>query len=519
MLFKNKIIARALLIAVAFVLALAGCGVAEDIGSLMHGRQQLAASSGVSSPLTSEETKDAQEQEAQTLREIRLYPAVGAQLGGNNDVLLQYANENHRRIFDSQVRYISDHEVTSTNIILPTGHTLYEDENGYFIFSGEEVVRVSPQLSSSLEDPSNPLYDTRGLMHDWLILNGDSLFDENGVLVTFDDASEFVPVSAQPLQYNNLILNAYDATEVLDSTNLSVSLWVFGVSTLADAKRLYDETEDKVVIRNRLYAPVIESDALTLYFNGTDGFLIDVHSYTLPRKETDQGTPGVMDYSELAVAAEQMYTQKLNTIGLAPRFEVQDIIAGKPITVYNPYSGKIEAVKPIDVDGDGKLSLSLDVLRILYGVQLMIDPNTETLHLYTDPLYMGLVQHLLGKSVDLQPVRYIDDTTADQTYLQQQEERAENNGYLTTLASDETEPSVPKPLIRTPRSGQFVYPGSNTKIWVSHYKGKGEPVSLRPTIGGQWVWNNATGFWEGVSELSGKMVVWHPSYAAAFTIR
>lgn len=513
MLLKNKILARVLLIAVAFVLALAGCSVAEDLSGRLQGGQKLTPSS------TPASSQSEEMQRTQQLNEILLYPAIGAQNTALSDVMLEFATINHKRIFDSQVRYLSENTVMSTNIILPTGHTLYQDENGYFIFSGEDVVYVRSDLNTSLEDPDSPLYDTRGLLHDWLKLNGDSLYDENGVLISFDDASVFTPAVTLPLKYNNLILNAYDATEVLDSNNLMVPLSTWGISTLSDAKKLYDLAEDKVMIRSKPYVPVVQTDALTLYFNGSDGFLIDIRSLSLPRKETEQGTPGILDYSQIAVAAQQLYTEKLNDMELAPKFEVSDLIAGKPVTVYNSYSARIEAITPIGKDSEENLTLSLDALRVLYGAQLMLDPNTDSLHLYTDPLYLNLVEHILGNDAPLLSARYVSDSMADETFLQQQEQRRTNSGYLTTLATTETQPGVPRPIIRTPRSGQFVYPGSSTKIWVSYYKGKGEPVSLRPTIQGDWVWNDATGFWEGVSPLSGMMVVWHPSYAAAFTIR
>lgn len=510
MFFHNKIMARALLLGAAFLLALAGCGVAKDLGSLAHGRQQLSASAPASA--SSEE-----QQEPQQPTDIRLYPAFGGWYAARDTVLLDYATENYRRIFNRQLRYLAEHEVVSTNIILPTGHTLYEDEEGIFLFSGAEVVRVKGELGASLEDPSNPLYDTRGLMHDWLSLGADALYDENGVLVTFENVASFTPVTAQEARYNNLIFNAYDAAEVLDSAGLTVPLSVLGVATLEQAKAVFNAMEEPVMIRSKPYAPVWDSDALTIYYNGQDGFLIDPHSMTLPRKESEQGIPGILDYSELEDAALALYAQKLADTGLAPSFEVTDFTAGKSVTVYNPTSGKIEAVTPIDLDGQGNLSLSLEALRILYGVQLMLDPGTDTLHMYTDPLYPGIVRHILGKEQTLSPVRCISAATADETFLEQQQERAENGMYLTDLAV-KTEPGVPAPVIRTPRSGQFVYPGSGTKIWVSYYKGKGEPVSLRPASG-DWAWNDATGFWEGISSLSGKMVVWHPSYAAAFTIR
>ena len=513
MFIKNKIFARVLLVAAAFVLALAGCSVAEDLSGRLQGGQKLTPSS------TPASSQSEEMQHTQQLNEILLYPSIGGQNTTLSDVLLQSATINHKRIFDSQVQYLTENTVMSTNIILPTGHTLYEDENGYFIFSGEDVAYVRSDLNTSIEDPDSPLYDTRGLLHDWLNLNGDSLYDENGVLISFDDASVFTPAVTLPVKYNNLILNAYDATEVLDSNNLTVPLSAWGVTSLSDANKLYDLAEDKVMIRSKPYVPVVQTDALTLYFNGTDGFMIDVHSLSLPRKETEQGTPGLLDFSQIAVVSEQLYTEKLGDMGLAPKFEVSDLTAGKSVTVYNPYSSRIEAITPIGLDGEGNLTLSLDALRVLYGAQLMLDPNTDSMHLYTDPLYLGLVEHILGNDMPLSSARYVNDATADNTFVRQQEQRRANSGYLTTLATTETQPGVPKPVIRTPRSGQFVYPGSSTKIWVSYYKGKGEPVSLRPTIQGDWVWNDATGFWEGVSPLSGKMVVWHPSYAAAFTIR
>ncbi len=509
---KNKILSRILLVIVAFVLALAGCGVAEDLNGKLQMRQKFAPSS---TPASSE----SEQQDAPVLSEIRLYPAVGAIYTAVSDRMLEYATENHKRIFDNQVLYLSENEVKSTNIILPTGHTLYEDKKGYFIFSGENAVYVRSDLKVSLEDPDNPLYDTRGLLHDWLVLNGDSLYDENGVLVAFEDAVGFTPAVTLPLNYNSLILNAYDATELLDSNSLTVVLSPWGVSTLSDAKKLYSSAEEKVMIRSKPYVAVVQTDALTIYFNGDDGFLIDIHSFALPRKQAEQGTPSILDYSQLATLAENLYTDKLNEMELAPKFEVTDLIAGKPVTVYNPYSAKIEAVTPIGLDSEQNLTLSLDALRVLYGVQLMIDPDTDSLRLYTDPLYRDLVEHILGNDPTNLSVRYVNEALVDETFLRQQEERKASSGYLTTLATTDTQPGVPKPVIRSPRSGQFVYPGSSTKIWVSYYKGKGEPVSLCPTIDGDWVWNDATGFWEGVSPLSGKMVVWHPSYAAAFTIR
>ncbi len=514
MLQMNKLTARMLLIAVAFILSLVGCSVTEDINTLVQGRQQLSQSSSESPAQPSESTA-----QPQKLSPIRLYPTVNASMGGPDSVLLEYASENHRLIFDSQVRYLDEHEVTSTNIILPTGHTLYQDETGYFIFSGANVVYVRQDLNADLEDPDNPLYDTRGLLHDSLMLGGDSLYDENGVLVAFDDMSRFTAANTVSLVYNNLILNSYDAFEVLDSNRLSVPLSTLGLQTLGDAQASYQAAQDKVMIRSRPYVPVIQSDAIIIYFNGTDGFLIDVHSFTLPRKQTEERTPGILDYSKLADAASALHTQKLNAMGLAPRFEATDLIAGRAITVYNPYSAKIEEITPIEMDKDGSLSLSLEALRILYGVQLMRDPDTETLHLYTDPYYLSLTEHILGNSQSGSAVRFIGSDSVNEMYAQQQAERQTNRGYLSAVVTKENEPGVPIPIIRTPRSGQFVYPGSSTKIWVSYYKGKGEPVSLRPASGGDWVWNNATGFWEGVSPLSGKKIVWHPSYAAAFTIR
>ncbi|MFA9381437.1 MAG: hypothetical protein ACERKO_10310, partial [Acetanaerobacterium sp.] len=448
---------------------------------------------------------------------IRLYPTIGAPLGAQRDTLLEYATQNHKRIFDYQVRYISENEVKSTNITLPTGHTLYEDADGCFIFSGGDVVHVRADLDASLENPNNPLYDTRGLLHDSLALGGGSLYDENGVLISFDDIGAFSSAEAQGLSYNNLIVNSYFACEVLDSEGLDVPLSVLGLSTLEDAQTLYDDAEDKVMIRGEGYVPVVRTDVLTLYYDGS-GFLIDVHSLALPRKADEDAKPGILDYYELAKAADVLYTQSLNEIGLAPSFDACDLVPGTAVTMYNPYSGKIEGITPIGVNAQGELTLSLEALRVMYGVQLMFDPGTETLHMLTDPLYLDLVEHILGNGETLCAAHYVGADAVDETYLVQQKERFSDDSYLFEELST-VEEGVPRPIIRTPRTGQFVYPGSSTKIWVSYYKGKGEPVGLRPTVEGDWVWNDSTGFWEGVSPLSGQMVVWHPSYSAAFTIR
>lgn len=512
----------------AFFCMLAGCGLAEDFRELTQGNQLLS----LSAPSEAAASAKASSQEAalqppKVLTEIKLYPTIGALDNTQRNALLEIAAKNRKMIFDFQVRYISEHEVKSTNIVLPSGHTLYQDAEGYFVFSGGQVVHLRKDLNMSLDNPNHPLYDPNGLMHDALALAGCSLYDENGVLISFENVSGFFAATERTASYNNLIVNSFFACEVLDSTSLNVPLSVFGVATLEDAVDLYEnalknqkEGEEKgVMIGSAQYVPVVDTDALKLYFNGTDGFLLDVASLSLPRKETGDETPGMIDYYAFSRTAEAVYADTLAELGLHASYDPKDIVPNKPITLYNSYTHRVEEIVPIVMDTEGRLSLSLLSLRLLFGAELTLDGETKTLHLVTDPYYNRMVQHILGQEEQEASVRYVGSGSLDVTYLKQQEQRSASTDYLFEELEATTKPGVPQPIIRTPKSGQFVYPGSNTKIWISYYKRKGEPTSLRPTVQGDWVWNDVTGFWEGVSPLSGLMVVWHPSYSAPFTIR
>ncbi|SDM74712.1 hypothetical protein [Acetanaerobacterium elongatum] len=505
-----------IIILVALFLCLLGsCTLVESIaGTTVLGGQATLSSGSSNVP-----TSSAVSSSIMSLKDITLYPAVGALNEAQLKLLLGYATENHREIFNFQVAYISDSKATSTNIILPTGHTLYEDEKGRFIFSGGNVVYVKDtEETKNLEDPDNPLYNTE-LMRDVLELDGRQLYDENGVLISFEDISNFLPITGTAVDYNNVIINAGFAAEALNSTTLNLPLSFFGLKTLDDAKMIYSQAKESVMISGVSYVPVVHTDILSIYFDGNNGFLLDVHSLALPRKTSHTGIPETLDYYGFENASKSLYTGPLNEMGLNPVFEAKELIPNQKITVYDSFTGKLEEITPLLADENGALSLSLEAVHIMFGARLTMDDGTKTLHVLTDPYYSGLTEQLLGSELTDKPVRVIDENTAAAEYQTQQQKRLENGDYLPETVETASEPSLPKTIIRTPKRGQFTYPGSSTKIWKSGYAGKPEPTGLSPTMSGDWVWNSATGFWEGTSPLSGEKIVWHPSYGAAFTIR
>ncbi len=511
--FHYKIILCVIALVTVLLCLLGGCRLAENIIDMsVFGRHPSLSDS---TALSSSEASSS----APVLKEITLYPAVGAVNEAQREILLNYAAQNYRELFNFQVGYISDNKVTSTNVILPTGHTLYEDEKGRFIFSGGSVVYVKgSEETENLEAPDNPLYDY-SLMHDALGLSGKQLYDESGVLISFEDTGAFTPVSSASVSYNNIILNVSFAAETLDSTSLNIPLSVFGMATLDDAKAAFANAEDVVMIRNGRYVPVVDNDILTLYFNGDNGFLLDVKSLILPRKPSDGGVSPMLDYYNLEKAAASLYTKALNEMELSPVFEAKDIVPNQKITAYNSFTGKLEEVTPLLTDDQGRLSVSLEALHVLFGVNLVMDNETKTLHVLTDPYYRSFVEEMLGGQKTTELLKSIDEQKAAPEFLQQQQGRMEDTSYLYEAAAVVVESGLPAPVVRTPKTGQFTYPGSHTKIWKSGYAGKSEPADLYPSMEGDWVWNSETGFWEGSSPLSGEKAVWHPSYGAAFTIR
>lgn len=512
--FYLKTILIVIVLIALFLCLFGGCTLVESIaGTAAFGGKATLSTGSADTQVSSAASS------AEPLKDITLYPAVGALNDTQRKLLLDYATENHREIFNYQVAYISDSKATSTNIILPTGHTLYEDEKGRFIFSGGSVIYVKDTTETkNLEDPNNPLYNTE-LMRDALELGGRQLYDENGVLISFEDVSGFLPVTGTAVSYNNVIINSGFAGEELNSTTLNLPLSFFGLQTLEDAKSIYSKAEESVVIRGVSYVPVVHTDILSLYFNGRDGFLLDVQSLALPRKTTEKGVPGTLDYYGLQNTAEALYAGELNEMGLNPVFEATELIPNRKITVYNSFTGKLEEIAPLLQDENGTLSLSLEAVKILFGASITMDEETKTLHLLTDPYYPALTEQLLGSAQTDKQVRVVDEITSATEYQAQQQERLENDDYLIETKETASEASLPATVIRTPKRGQFIYPGSSTKIWKSGYAGKSEPAGLYPAMAGDWAWNSATGFWEGTSPLSGEKIVWHPSYGAAFTIR
>lgn len=417
---------------------------------------------------------------------MTLYAAIGKLEGADREILISYAQENYRRIFEYQVNYINETKASSTNVILPTGHTVYENENGKFIFSGDKAVYIYADESpaSSLKNPNNPLYNPE-IMRDVLKLDGSQLRDENGVILYLESGEDFKEVDPSDVSFNNVIVNASFAFELLDSTTLNLPLAEFGVADIETAKALYtgESADDKkggkaeakpapkTIINGVSYAKIVDNDVFSIFFDGSEGFVVDFKTLYMPRQQNESG---MIDFNAYTGLVSKLYTSELNAMGITPAFAIGAITPNVPVTVYDSATGKILPVTLLNKDDEGKLSISLEAAQKLFGISFLIDEETKTLHVYTDPTAYALTQHFLGNPATTDIVKSVTSQNPDEAFVLQQEERYMDDSYIYEEAMEQSS-LRPTPVIRTPKSGQITYPAVQQKFGVPTTRAKASP--------------------------------------------